>query len=267
MSLISKDEILAGRKIEADEFWRAPKEFQDLVIRTIRIQADGEMAARHIGYFPQIVEFPDANDHWLAAKIGMEEVGHYLYANKVLNYIGVDASERVWVKPDERFVGFFGTQMTHWSEVMVFKGVAESLGRMILEEFFECSFAPWSRMMRTIWQEEKGHIGFGVTRLRKLVRTEEGLSIAQEAVDKWFPRLFFFKPGNDITTAVREWKIRNRTNEEIVIRFYEEMRQVISGLGLKVPEIPEVWQQLMPSAGRPDVGLPESLGPVFEVAE
>jgi ring-1,2-phenylacetyl-CoA epoxidase subunit PaaA len=266
MSVISKEEILAGRKVEADEFWLTPKEFQDLVVRTIRIQADGEMAARHIGYFPQIVEFPDPNDHWLAAKIGMEEVGHYLYANKVLNAVGIDASERVWVKPDERFVGFFGTQMTHWSEVMVFKGVAESLGRMILEEFFDCSFAPWARMMRTIWQEEKGHIGFGVTRLRKLVRSEEGLAIAQDAVDKWFPRLFFFKPGNDITTAVRDWKIRTRTNEEIVIRFYEEMRQVIGGLGLSVPEIPEVWRRYMPShvAG---MELPESLRPVFEGAE
>jgi ring-1,2-phenylacetyl-CoA epoxidase subunit PaaA len=260
MSLISKDEILAGRKIEPGDFYKTPREFQELVVRTIRIQADGEMAARHIGYFPQIVEFPDENDQWLAAKIAMEEVGHYLYSNKVLNLVGVDATERVWVKPDERFISFFGTQMEHWSEVMVFKGIAESLGRMVLEEFFDSAFAPWSRMMRAIWQEEKGHIGFGVTRLRKLVRTEEGKAIAQESVDKWFPRLFFFKPGGEESNLAREWKIRGRTNEEIVLRFYDEITEIMAGIGLAVPRLPDVWEERIESHRSV---VPESLTPLF----
>ena len=237
---ISEEEIKLGlRELDYDSFRHAPAEYRDLVTQLILIQADGEIGVRDLGYFEMIGKFPTAADQWMAARVATEEIGHFRYANHVLNGMGYDATHRVFVKREERYLKAFRYEMSDWSEVVAFKGVVETMGRLLLESLFDCNFLPWRETVRRIWQEEKGHIGFGVTRLQRLVQTEEGRAQAQAAIDLWYPRVDAYSTRSKFTDACLEWGIKKFTNEELFAKFRAETTPWLEELGLHVPAQPD----------------------------
>ncbi len=102
MNTISADEIKSGRQLDYDDFEHAPQEYRDLVTQLLLVQADGEIGVRDLGYFELVGKFPTPADQWMATRIATEEIGHFRYANHVLNSIGFDAEHRVFVPREER---------------------------------------------------------------------------------------------------------------------------------------------------------------------
>jgi 1,2-phenylacetyl-CoA epoxidase catalytic subunit len=109
------------------------------------------------------------------------------------------------------------------------------MGRLVLEGLFHCNFIPWRETVRRIWQEEKGHIGFGISRLRRLCETEEGLARAQAAVDIWYPRVNGFGGRSSFTEACIDWGLKTMTLDDLKEQFEAETTPWIDELGLTVP--------------------------------
>lgn len=237
LTTISADDIKSGRQLDCDDFQHAPQEYRDLVVQLLLIQADGEIGVRDLGYFELVGKFPTPADQWMATRIATEEIGHFLYANHVLNELGYNAEHRVFVPRQERYLPLFRHEMTDWVEFVTFKGVAETMGRLLLEGMFDCNLTPWRETVRRIWQEEKGHIGFGISRLRRLCETEEGRAQAQRSLDTWYPRVGALAGKSRFTDACIEWGLKNLTNEEMGRRFNEETTPWIEELGLRVPPL------------------------------
>lgn len=234
---ISVEEIKTGAiRLDCDSVDHAPQEYRDLLVQLLLVQADGEIGVRDLGYFELIGKFPTPADQWIATRIATEEIGHFRYANHVLNSVGYDADHRVFVPREERYLPLFRYEMTDWVEFATFKGIAESMGRLLLEGMFECNFLPWRETVRRIWQEEKGHIGFGISRLRRLCEDQEGRARAQQALDVWYPRVGVLAGKSGFTDACIEWGLKNMTNEEMRSRFLEETTPWLDELGLALPE-------------------------------
>jgi ring-1,2-phenylacetyl-CoA epoxidase subunit PaaA len=236
--MISEEEIkVGGRQLDYDDFEHAPDEYRDLVVQLLLVQADGEIGVRDLGYFELVGKFPNPADQWMAARVATEEIGHFRYANNVLNGVGYDASHRVFVPREQRYLPLFRHEMTDFSEVIAFKGIVETMGRLLLESMFDCNFLPWRDTVRRIWQEEKGHIGFGITRLRRLCETEAGRQQAQQAVDLWYPRLGTFSKDSAFTKACLEWGLKKYTNTELIDKFVAETTPWIDEIGLQRPSL------------------------------
>ena len=235
-STIAEEELkVGGRLLDLDDLAHAPAEYRDLLVQLLLVQADGEIGVRDLGYFELIGKFPTPADQWMAARVATEEIGHFRYANAVLNHVGYDASHRVFVDRSERYLGLFRHEMHDWVEFVTFKGVVETMGRLLLEGMFHCNFLPWRATVRRIWQEEKGHIGFGVTRLRRLCTTDEGRERAQVALDTWYPRVGAVARPSRFSQACLDWGLRDLSNEELAARFRAETNPWIEELGLQVP--------------------------------
>jgi 1,2-phenylacetyl-CoA epoxidase catalytic subunit len=233
---IAEEEIKSGAiELDYDSFERAPQDYRDLVVQLLLVQADGEIGVRDLGYFELIGKFPNPADQWMAARVATEEIGHFRYANNVLNGVGFDASERVFVPRERRYLPLFRHEMNDFAEVIAFKGIVETMGRLLLESMFDCNFLPWRDTVRRIWQEEKGHIGFGITRLRRMCESEEGRAQAQAAIDIWYPRLGAFSKESAFTRACMEWGLKQYTNAELIDRFEAETTPWLEEVGLRRP--------------------------------
>jgi 1,2-phenylacetyl-CoA epoxidase catalytic subunit len=238
MTTISEAEIKeGGRQLDYDDFEHAPQEYRDLVVQLLLVQADGEIGVRDLGYFELVGKFPTPADQWMATRIATEEIGHFRYANHVLNGVGFDAEHRVFAPRQERYLPLFRYEMDDWIEFVTFKGVVESMGRLLLEGMFNNNFVPWRETVRRIWQEEKGHIGFGISRLRRVCETEEGRAKAQGALDIWYPRVGAFAGKSRFTDACMEWGLKDMANDEMRRQFEEETTPWIEELGLRAPSL------------------------------
>jgi len=233
---IAEEELkVGGRLLDFDDLAKAPAEYRDLLIQLLLVQADGEIAVRDLGYFELVGKFPTPADQWMAARVATEEIGHFRYANAVLNGIGYDAAHRVFVDRSDRYLPLFRNEMQDWVEFVTFKGVVETMGRLLLEGMFHSNFLPWRATVQRIWQEEKGHIGFGVTRLRRLCSTDEGRERAQAALDVWYPRVGAIARPSRFSQACLDWGLRDLSNLELTTRFRDETNPWIEELGLRVP--------------------------------
>src|SRR5262245_2877126 len=177
-------------KIEAKDFSKMPKEYQDLLVRVVRIQADCEIGGPHLYVSEWELNAPTADDQWKVAKTAAEEIDHFRRMNRVLNGIGFDASDRLFIKKPERYVSAFRIDMPTWADWAVFGFLIDRVGRYQLEEFENCSYLPLARELppfdNQMIEEERGHINFGLMKTIELAKTADGKAAAQTAINRWY---------------------------------------------------------------------------------
>jgi ring-1,2-phenylacetyl-CoA epoxidase subunit PaaA len=225
-------------KIEAADVPKMPEEYQALLKRVLRIQADCEIGGPHLYVSQWLLAAPSADDQWMLAKVAGEEIDHFRKINRLLNELGDDASELMYVEKSRRDLEAFRQIMPTWGDVAAFGFLIDRVGQYQLEEFVGGSYAPLDRALPRIIQEEKTHVGYGHVKLRDMIRTEDGRAQAQAAVDRWYPRgLDMFGLANSRRAArYVHWGLKRRTNETARAEYMAEVTPLIEGLGLRVPD-------------------------------
>jgi Phenylacetic acid catabolic protein len=155
-------------KVEAHEATKMPAEYQALLKRVLRIQADCEIGGPHLYVNQWLLTAPSADDQWMLAKVASEEIDHFRKINRLLNELGDDASELMYVEKSRRDLEAFRQAMPTWADVAAFGFLIDRVGQYQLEEFVGCSYAPLDRTLPRIIQEEKAHVGYGYVKLRDL---------------------------------------------------------------------------------------------------
>jgi ring-1,2-phenylacetyl-CoA epoxidase subunit PaaA len=227
-------------KVEAKDFHKMPKEYQDLLVRVLTIQADCEIGGPNI-YVPEGWtghRAPTPEDLWKMGKTASEEVDHFRKMNRLLNEIGYDASWVIWRPRHERFVEAFRATMPTWGDVAVFGFLMDRVGRYQLEEFIDCSYKPLADILPDILREEEGHVNYGTMKLIELCRTPEGKREAQEALNRWFPLALDSFGQSDSKRSERYiyWGLKRRTNRQQREEFLAEVTPLITKMGLEVPD-------------------------------
>ena len=227
-----------GDKVEAHEAPKMPAEYQVLLKRVLRIQADCEIGGPHLYVTQWLLGAPSADDQWMLAKVAGEEIDHFRKVNRLLNELGEDVSELMYVEKSRRDLEAFRQAMPTWADVAVFGFLIDRVGQYQLEEFVDCSYAPLDRTLPRIIQEEKTHVGYGYVKMRDLVRTDEGRAQAHAALDRWYPRGLDMFGLASSRRAVRyqHWGLKRRSNETARAEYVAEVAPLIAGLGLTVPD-------------------------------
>lgn len=225
-------------RIEAKDVAAMSAEYQDLLLRVLRIQADCEIGGPHLYVGQWLLSAPSADDQWMLAKVAGEEIDHFRKINRLLNEIGHDASELMYQEKSRRELEAFRQEMPTWADVAVFGFLIDRVGQYQLEEFVGASYLPLDRALPRILQEEKTHVGYGHVKLRDLARAEAGRAQAQAAVDRWYPRALdmFGLSQSRRAARYRHWGLKKRTNERARAEYIAEVTPLIHELGLAVPE-------------------------------
>jgi ring-1,2-phenylacetyl-CoA epoxidase subunit PaaA len=239
--------MMFNDKIEARDFSKMPKEYQDLLVRVLRIQADCEIGGPHLYVNSWMLGAANADEQWKVAKTAMEEIDHFRKMNRLLQELGFDASDRLFISKSERYVDAFRGEMPTWADWAVFGFLIDRVGQYQLDEFVNCSYLPLARQLppydTQILEEEKGHVQYGLLKVAELCRTEQGRHQVQAAVNKWYiiGLDMFGKSDSWRDERYIEWGLKRRTNAEARQQYLAEVNPLVEKLGLSLPD---------PSVGR-----------------
>lgn len=239
---ITKEEIVTGRDITADELRYTPKEYQELVVGTLWGHAMGEAFVLDAEVFAHwATDAPRAEDRFMVLHTIEEELLHAREAWRLLRELGdlVDTSDLVPFRPKgSRYEGF-RHPTTDWSEFAAISALTDRVGCFQQEEQLACSYAPYAESIRKVYFPlEKGHAARGRFWLRQLCETDEGRTRAQQAVAVWWPRaldMFGTSTGERQHRFV-EYRLKQRTNEERRQAYIETVGPELEELGLVVPD-------------------------------
>src|SRR5262247_2634974 len=113
-------------KVEAHEAARMPAEYQALLKAVPRIQARLGDGGPHLYVSEWILTAPSADDQWMLAKVAGEEIDHFRKINRLLNELGEDASELMYVEKSRRDLEAFRQAMPTWADVAAFGFLIET---------------------------------------------------------------------------------------------------------------------------------------------
>lgn len=226
-------------RITTKDVAKMPREYQDLLVRLLTIQADCEIGGPHVYGGRWFLNAPTADDMFRVTHILAEEIDHFRSINGLLRELGEDRSDLLWRPNAERFVDTFRiTEAQTWADVAAFCCLIDRVGGYHVGEMVGSSYLPLDPVLPQIIQEEVGHIGYGAARLGEIASDPDTKPQAQAAVNRWYPRALdmFGVSGSWRSERYVEWGLKHRLNEEARRDYINEVRPVLEGMGLVVPE-------------------------------
>ena len=226
-------------RVEPKDFAKMPKEYQDLLVRLLAIQADCEIGGPHIYVDHWTLRAPTVDDQWRVARIAAEEIDHCRKMLRLLGLIDIDRSDILTRPRSKREVDAFKEDMPTWADFAAFGMLIDKVGEYQLDEMINSSYRPIEDYLPQILREEKGHISYGQQQLEKLVQFgDAGRAQAQAAVDRWYivGLDMFGQSQSARTERYIEWGLKRRTNGEARRQYIAEVEPQIEALGLVVPD-------------------------------
>lgn len=235
-----------------------PEEYKEALVSLLSFQADSEFAggqrvAENMRFAPR------PEEAYRLAKKHCEEIGHAWYCWNILEPLGVDVNSRVKHlvenpdNPDPKIVkvinGFrkenWSPLFEDWSDVAMFSAVVTPAAVAFLGQYRESSYLPWRRVSERIWQEEKGHLAFGVWAAKRVIEFEgdKGHEKLQAAVPKFMSMGLGFsgRPSDDSEHFAQYFSfgLKLKTSQQLQDEYMEIVTDRLKQLGLQLPECVE----------------------------
>ncbi len=235
MTVELENEKYSGVIRTVDELKAMPEEYRIAINKIIASHVVNELTGATRFDEPAIQFAPTPHDKWLTCRIAMEEYGHHIKFDRLAQDLNIDPA---MLDLDSRHNSMFDQQLQSWDEFIVFKAICDMAEIIQVEDLAECTYLPLRDCALKTMPEERFHAGFGRSRLKELVKTEEGKAIAQTAVDKIYPNIlpFFGNPVSRNNEIYRKWDLKIRTNGEMREEYKSRVKKLVEGeMGLVVP--------------------------------
>ena len=223
-----------------DEFHHQPEEYQTAVKKIVRSHAINELFGAQVFDEPAIALAPNPYAKWLTCRVAMEEYGHHVRFKELGEQIGIPENELIPGGSSKRPLSVFDFKLNTWEEFCVNKLIGDLAEILQVEDLLHCTFQPLRNLSRQIMPEERFHAQFGEDFCSDLVKTEEGRTAVQDALNRFYPIMmsFFGATGSKNNEIFRKWGIKLRKNEEMRADYAVRAKALCEGkLGLKLPEV------------------------------
>lgn len=123
----------------------------------------------------------------------------------------------------------------------MFSTVVTPAAVAFLGQYRQSSYVPWSRISERIWQEEKGHLAFGVWAAKRVIEFggEAGRERLQAAVPKFMAMGLGFsgRPSDDSEQFAKyfEYGLKVKTSQQLQDEYMEILTKRLTDIGLEVP--------------------------------
>ncbi len=223
----------------AEEFRKQPDEYQTAVKKILVSHAINELYGAQVFDEPAIKFAPTPYAKWLTCRVAMEEYHHHVRFKALADEVGVPA-ERMDTK-NKKPLSIFEFPMKSWEEFCVIKLLADLAEILQVEDLLHCSYVPLRNVARTTMPEEKFHAQFGRDFCTELIKTPEGRTTVQDAVDRYFPYLphFFGSADSKNNEIYRKYGLKQRRNDEMRADYLSRVGELLKSLDLRMPALPQ----------------------------
>jgi benzoyl-CoA 2,3-dioxygenase component B len=198
-------------------------EVKDLLLKLIAIQGDTEFASVELQR-KLVDSAPTEKDLRSIVRINAEEMRHGWQMSYILvRHFGdegkAEARKLLERRADkqQRLLGAFNEPVRDWIDFFTFTAFVDRDGMYQLKMLSNSGFAPLSRSMGPMLNEESFHLLTGLSGLQRILRAGKiPIEIVQKALNRWLPvcfDLFGHEHSRGAGNAYR-WGLKGRFNEE-----------------------------------------------------
>jgi ring-1,2-phenylacetyl-CoA epoxidase subunit PaaA len=235
-----------GGKVEADDWM--PEDYRQELVRLIRLHAVSEI----MGTLPEKEWVPKAptlqRKLAIMAKV-QDEAGHGQLLLRVVEDLmrpfGLNREDifRDLLAGRQKFHNVFHMPTPTWADAGLIAWLVDGAAIITQGMLLGGSYAPYTRALRRIVEEEAFHIQHGESICMALAEgTSAQRAMFQDALNRWWDALlmFFGPPADHPLTAHQaanqRFRIRFKSNEELRQRFLTKYVPRIRALGFTVPD-------------------------------
>jgi ring-1,2-phenylacetyl-CoA epoxidase subunit PaaA len=219
-----------------EEFAEQPAEYREACAKLVRSHAVNELYGAQVFDEPAIKLAPTPYAKWLTCRVAMEEYGHHVRFRDLGQKMGIPDEE---MSPaGKKPLSIFDFELKTWPEFCVIKLLADLAEVIQVEDLSQCSFHPLRDLSRMTMPEEKFHCQFGQDFTREECQTAAGKAAIQDAIDRYFLILpaFFGRPKSKNNEIFRKWRIKMRTNEEMLADYVKRATDIVGEFDLTLPQ-------------------------------
>jgi ring-1,2-phenylacetyl-CoA epoxidase subunit PaaA len=235
--------IQRGEKIEATDWM--PDDYRMLLLKFIQMHGVSEI----MGAFPEKEWVPKAPT--LRRKLGImakvqDEMGHGQLLLRVAEELGAPLGiTREQLISDiftgrTKFHNVFHMPAPTWADAGIIGWLVDGAAIISQAALLDTSYAPYGRVLKRICAEESFHMQHGESIVLSLAEgTPAQRQMLQDALNRWWESLLFFFGPPEISDSARrmmEYRIRQKTNEELRQKFLSRYVPRIRSLGLAIPD-------------------------------
>lgn len=245
------DYLAAGGKLTSPD--NANARYRGEIMRLMAVFVDSEMAGAS-GFADCINWAPGLKERMIAARMVLEKFGHAERVLKIMEEFGANTSRYVkhhpWAARLERNadlgtrrvdgdmrLNVFHYPLTDWCDAVTMNTLMGAATVIQLTELAACSYQPLADAFAEILPVEAAHARLGEAGVRELLADGYDRAAVQASVDYWYPRVAasFGRTGSDHFEAYRRFGLRQRSNEELLASWQQEVGRILADLGLRAP--------------------------------
>jgi ring-1,2-phenylacetyl-CoA epoxidase subunit PaaA len=179
---------------------------------------------------------PTPLDRMRITRLYSEEIVHGYTFWKMYRDLGVETSLEDF-QDEGKAQYIFGYAIETWLDLALLNTLSDRMGVFVFQDSLNCSYAPWAKVSKQVYKDERGHCSLGFMNLKKICQDDRGREAAQEALYKWWPATIDMFGRSDSTRQWRyvEWGLKEKGNEELRQAYVAEAVPIVRSLGLEPP--------------------------------
>lgn len=165
------------------------------------------------------------------AKLMQQEVEHGVITARILESLGVGPVSA----PIQQYL--FHIPIETFCDLAYFNALGDRVGCYVGETWEGVPYEPLLSVADRLHKDEVFHATFGLSNLRRVCSTPEGLAEANEKVKIWWPAALdmFGRSDSDAADAYVRWGLRQKDNADLRRQYVAETRPLLEDLGITVP--------------------------------
>ncbi|MAT04742.1 MAG: Phenylacetic acid catabolic protein [Ilumatobacteraceae bacterium] len=213
-----------------------PEEFTELLTRMLTHHLENSTNPHYTQLLSHLWDrcmtlAPDEKLKTTFAKLMQQEVEHGVITSRILAGLGVGPIDA----PIRQYL--FHLPIDSFCDLSMFHALGDRVGCYIGETWHGVPYEPLLSVADRLHKDEVFHATFGLSNLRRVCSTPEGLAEANEKIKIWWPAALdmFGRSDSDFSDAYVRWGLRELNNEDLRQQYIAETRPLLEELGITVP--------------------------------
>ena len=222
-----------------------PERYRDMLEQMMLSQAYRELAAAHM-FANALVHVPSVKWIKFMSWHIREEVDHYAAVAKMYeSFTGDDVEPKVRARLADKPVPFVDS----WFELAMAQFLYDRGGFWQLQEYDDCSFAPYRDVVKKIVKEEQGHQELGGRMVVDLCKSGEFDDVKQSHFERWLRLglLSFGRPASEGAKYAIDVGLKKRDPALVMQDFIDDIKGEVKAAGLRFPS-PAALQMELPAS-------------------
>lgn len=228
--------VTAERRVYREGDPDIPQEFTELLTRMLTHHLENSTNPHYTKLLSYLWDrcmtlAPDEKLKTTFAKLMQQEVEHGVITSRILQGLGVGPIDT----PIRQYL--FHIPIDTFCDLAMFNALGDRVGCYIGETWQGVPYEPLLSVADRLHKDEVFHATFGLSNLRRICSTPEGLDEANEKIKIWWPAALdmFGRSDSDFSDAYVRWGLRQLNNEELRQQYIAETRPLLEEIGIAVP--------------------------------